>query len=108
VTQTFTTLDVRGGRVTTGANIIQTNNTVTGVATSTTGATIATGTITGKFNLTAAAINVADSGSTAGLAIPALISGAAGLTKGGAGTLQLAGSVANTYTGVTTVNSGIL
>jgi autotransporter-associated beta strand protein len=110
VTQTFSTLDVRGGTVTTGSNIFQTNSTITGVATSTIGSTIATGTIAGKLNLTGSptTINVADSGTTAGLAISALVSGAVGLTKGGAGTLQLTGTVANTYTGVTTVNAGVL
>src|SRR5262249_12559182 len=51
---------------------------------------------------------VADGGTTRGLAIPAVISGANSLTKGGAGTLVFNGTAANTYTGTTTVNVGTL
>src|SRR5262249_28243158 len=111
--QTIGTLEVRGGGLvkTTGTNnnTLNVGATVTGIATSTTGATVATATIPGNLNLTAATtVNVADSGTTPGLAIPALISGAQALTKGGAGTLVLNGTVSNTYTGVTTVNAGTL
>src|SRR5207248_1695791 len=37
-----------------------------------------------------------------------VVSGGAGLIKNGAGTLQLAGPLSNTYGGTTTVNAGIL
>ena len=95
----------------TSNNTLQTNNTITGIATSTIGSTVLCGTITGNLLLAAnpTTINVADSVSVAGLAIPALISGAVGITKGGAGTLLLDGTAANTYTGATTtVNAGDL
>ena len=184
VTQTITELDVRGGTVNVGANNLQTNNVITGLAASTTGTTVVSGTITGSINdfisgatesgtivtittstphgflvgesvtvtgvgvfgyngtytitsvptpttftytdtagLVASGggiayagtllltqspttINVADSGTTPGLNIPAIIAGAVGLTKAGDGTLVLDGSVANTYTGATLVNGG--
>ena len=108
-TQTFTTLELRGVTVNTSGNTLQTNNTITGIATSTIGSTIATGSINGKLALAAnTTINTADSGAAMGLAIPALISGAFALTKGGAGTLLLNGNVSNTFTGTTTVNTGTL
>ncbi len=40
--------------------------------------------------------------------VSGIISGAGALTKNGAGTLQLSGASANTYSGLTTVNSGTL
>src|SRR5262249_20759954 len=100
VTQTLTTLEVRGGLVKSGTSTLQTNNTITGLATSTTGDTVAGGTITGNLLLAASTtINVADSGTNPGLTISAPISSGAGvnLTKGGAGTLTLNAAAANTY-----------
>ena len=109
-TQTISTLDVRGGTVATGTNTLQTNSTITGLAASTIGTTVVPGTIKGNLLLTGnpTTINTADSNTTQGLNISALISGSVGVTKGGAGTLQLNGSAANTYTGTTTVNTGTL
>ncbi len=51
------------------------------------------------------------SGTTFGLDVTAVISSASGtfgITKMGAGTLNLEGTAANTYTGTTTVNEGTL
>ena len=108
-TQTITTLDVRGGTVKTGTNTLSLNNTITGLAANTTGTTAVSGTISGNLTMTAnITVNTADVGTTPGLAISALISGAFTLTKGGQGTLLLDGTAANTYSGVTTVNSGTL
>src|SRR5262249_13565311 len=42
------------------------------------------------------------------LRITGIISGAGSLTKVGAGVLEIAGAVANTFTGPTTVNEGVL
>jgi fibronectin-binding autotransporter adhesin len=89
--QTVGNLEVRGGLVkTTGTN----NNTlnvgaaITGLAASTTGATVAAATISGNLALTTTTtVNTADSGTTPALTITAVISGTQSLTKGGAGTL---------------------
>src|SRR5262249_3138152 len=95
--------------VQTGTNTLQTNGTITGLAASTAGGTVATSMIGGKLLLAAATtVNVADAGAVPGLAIPAVISGAVSLTKGGAGTLIFNGSTANLYAGTTTVNVGTL
>src|SRR5262249_54549323 len=97
LTQTISALDIRGGSVRTGTNILQTNGTVTGLAASTIGSTVTSATLTGNWLLGAGTtVNVADTGSTPGLVIPAVISGNQSLTKGGAGTLLLNGVVANT------------
>jgi autotransporter-associated beta strand protein len=68
-----------------------------------------TGTGTGTLALGAASrtFNIGDSSAAASdLTISAIISGAFGITKTGAGELTLSGS--NTYTGTTTVSNGVL
>ena len=111
ITQTITTLDLRGGIVrTTGANnnILSVNNTIIALPASTGAAAVTSNSITGNLLLAATdTINVLDDG-VLGLSISALISGANGITKNGAGTLTLNGTAANTYTGATTVAAGTL
>jgi autotransporter-associated beta strand protein len=51
-------------------------------------------------------VNVVNAGAT--LELGGALSGAAGLTKIGAGTVRMIGTVSNTYTGLTTVNEGTL
>ena len=87
------------------------SNTITGVASSTP-STISGGVLTLAANTT---INTADSGTTPGLAISAVIANTAGsftLTKGGDGTLLLNAPFANSYSGnqtvTTLVNTGTL
>ncbi|MBN9517029.1 autotransporter-associated beta strand repeat-containing protein, partial [bacterium] len=70
--------------------------------------------IIGRLDLNGATrtVTVADSTALVELFIPAAVvnsgGGAAGLTKAGAGTLQLSNSTVNTYTGATTVLGGTL
>ncbi len=49
-----------------------------------------------------------DTAATTTVTLPAAITGAGGLTKIGAGTLQLNGTTANTFAGLTTISAGIL
>ncbi len=66
----------------------------------------------GSFLLTGSvAVTVPDGAAATDLLVSAVVADAtsnSGFVKAGAGTLQLAGSVANTYTGTTTVNDGVL
>ena len=99
---TIGALTMTGGAITTGPGML----TVAGnlkVKSSTTSATI-----DGKLDLgsTVHTISVADGAATDDLIISALISGAGGLTKTGAGRLVLQG--ANTYDGLTRINAGIV
>jgi autotransporter-associated beta strand protein len=91
--------------VTTGTGVLTLNNDVTYDATNNPlGATI-----TGKLDLGGATRKfiIGDStNATADLTVSAIVSGAVGLTKTGVGTMVLSG--ANTYTGLTTVSSGVL
>lgn len=65
-----------------------------------------TNTWTGAVSLTqTAVINVA---TNSGLTLGGVISGSGGVTKTGPGQLDYAGTFANTYLGVTTVNEGVL
>lgn len=77
-------------------------------------ATSGTATISGRINLrsdgsySSAVFNVADGDAATDLLVSAAItqSGSVGLTKNGAGTMEMSGS--NSYTGTTTVNAGTL
>ena len=81
-------------------------NTSGAILFSTTSAINPTGT-TGAFAFAAVEPQITVNSSVTGT-ISTNITGSAGLTKSGAGTLLLSGSVANAYTGTTTVNAGTL
>ena len=85
------------------------NNTWGGAVTlagpSTIGSTAGTLTVSGPLNNGGNLLTVAGAGN---VVLSGVVSGAGGLTKAGAGTLTLAGTAANTYTGTTTVNDGVL
>jgi autotransporter-associated beta strand protein len=49
-----------------------------------------------------------DVAASTAVTLPAAISGTGGLTKAGAGTLELDGTAANTFSGLTTVSAGVL
>ncbi len=93
--QSASNLDLRAGTVTMGTNTLNVGGTVTGLATSTTGATIAGNTLAGLVNLTAnATINTAD------YAVPTaatILAGTTGATESG-----------NTVTITTTAAHGFL
>ena len=63
--------------------------------------------LTGGINLSQTA-NISINPATGYLDLPCAIAGPGGLTSGGLGTLQLEGTNANTYAGLTTVGSGVL
>src|SRR5687767_384975 len=64
-------------------------------------------TISGASTLAVAdTIQTTNAGQTTTISAP--LGGGAGLTKGGAGTLTLGGSAANSYTGLATVTDGVL
>lgn len=79
-----------------------------------TSASASTATISGRINLrgddgyTSAVFNVEDGAATTDLLVSAAItqSSSVGITKNGAGTMELSGT--NSYTGTTTVNEGIM
>ena len=100
--QTVSTLDVRGGTVSTGSNSITLNGTLTGLVSGGITGTVSGNVILGGNEQFAAA----DAGGVSGLTVSAIVSGAFGITKQGVGTVVLA--AANTYTGTTTVNEGTL
>ena len=64
-------------------------------------------TFSGSVNLggTTRSLNIANTATTT---VSGVVSGSGGLTKDGAGTLQFSGTSANTYSGLTTVDSGTL
>jgi len=102
---------INGGLLTLGvANAILTNRAVTvaGGGYDLNGFTTVTN---GAISISSGAISNgklvgASYASTDGGTISAILAGSGGLTKAGAGTLTLTGS--NTYTGVTTINGGVL
>jgi fibronectin-binding autotransporter adhesin len=104
VNDTIGPLNLGGGVVNTGTGILTLNGNVTG-----TGAAD-TSVVNGLLSLGAATrtFTIANGAADPDVLINAIISGvgAAGITKAGAGTLQLDG--ANTYAGVTTVSAGTL
>ncbi|HLG06011.1 MAG TPA: autotransporter-associated beta strand repeat-containing protein, partial [Gemmatimonadales bacterium] len=89
-----------GGTVTTGAGTLTLGSNVS----STGGATNAS--ISGNLALGGSTRTFTVTNAADGLDVSAVISGTVGLTKAGAGTLTLSGD--NTYTGATTVNTGIV
>ena len=91
---------VTGGQVTTGTGTL----TLGGDITSTGGS--ATASISGNLNLGGVTRNITTTNAADGLGISAVISGTAGITKAGAGTVTLSG--ANSYTGLTTISAGTL
>ena len=106
--QSISTLDLRTGTVLTGTNTLNIGGTVTGLPIGT-----KSGTISGKLALASTQIfAAADAGGQPGLLVQASIAngigGAGGITKQGTGTVELANSVSNSYSAVTTVNEGTL
>ena len=102
--QTLATLYMTGGSVTTGAGTL-----TLGSGNLTTNASATTANVSGQLDLGGATrtFTVADGAAAPDLDISAAISNG-GITKTDAGTLRLSGSAANTYTGTTTVNQGML
>jgi autotransporter-associated beta strand protein len=94
---------LEGGTIASGAGTFTLGTSLTTLASA------SPGTISGNLDLNAATrtITVADGGATNDLQISAAISNGS-LTKQGPGQLRLFGTVANTYTGTTTVNDGTL
>jgi autotransporter-associated beta strand protein len=82
--------------------------TVTGNAIAVTGAGSATVTFGLPIAIASAPDLIVTVGDTATLALSGQLSGAAGLTKSGTGTLRLIGSSSNVQTGLTTVTQGTL
>jgi len=99
---TLNSLTLTGGAATTGAGTLTLGGNVTANATNIIAA------ISGNLSLGSATrtFSIGNGTQSPDLTISAVISGGVGLTKTGAGTLQLGGM--NTYSGVTTVNSGLL
>jgi autotransporter-associated beta strand protein len=111
-TVTFRTINLvshatNSGKIVMGGNVTFTPSTLGGTGTAviqSTGALAQAGSI--DLGSATRTFTISDGTPTIDVSILALISGAGGLTKAGAGTLQLSG--ANTYTGGTTVSSGLL
>jgi fibronectin-binding autotransporter adhesin len=104
VNQTINNLTMTGGAVDTNTGLLTVNGTVT----ATSDAAGLAATIDGNVRLTTGNVVVNDGPGVRDLDVTAVISGAAGLTKSGAGTMSLTGTNANTYTGTTTVTDGTL
>jgi autotransporter-associated beta strand protein len=107
------TLGANSGTAVSASQVTTTSGTLTllgDVTTNASGNPTTAPLIAGNLNLGNAGsrtFTVADSsGSAADLLVTANISGAAGLTKSGAGVMAVSGN--NTYTGATNVNTGIL
>ena len=104
--QSITTMDLRGGTVTTGAQTINLGGALTGQPYAAT-----SGTVSGKLAVAATQIVAAGdllvgSTTTPGLIIKASISGVGGITKQATGTVVFQNTASNTFTGITTVNEG--
>ncbi len=110
--QTIGTLNISGGTVQTGTNTLTLGGDVTAVAIGASPGVLAGKVDLGQNNRNFFALDATTaSGTTFGLDVTAVISSASGtfgITKMGAGTLNLEGTAANTYTGATTVNEGTL
>lgn len=90
------TLSTGAGTFTLGGNVVHDG---TGSAAALISGKLALGSATRTFT-------IGDSAAATDLSVTAVISGAVGLTKAGAGTLSFSG--ANTYTGATTISAGTL
>jgi autotransporter-associated beta strand protein len=100
--ETINALDVTGGRVETGAGILNLAGNITS------GASTNVATIVGRLSLSNFPhVTVADGAAVPDLNITAAISGT-GFIKDGPGTLRLSGASANTYFGLTTIADGVL
>ncbi len=100
------TLTLNGGTITASGAARTLSNPVTVGGNFTVGGTNAL-TFSGSANLGSATWSIS-AANTATTTLSGIVSGTGGLTKDGSGTLQLSGSSANTYSGVTTVDSGTL
>jgi autotransporter-associated beta strand protein len=98
---TLSTLAMTGGSISTGSGTLTLGGTVTG------NASASSATISGNLALGGARVfAIADGAATADLSISAVMSGAATISKTGAGSLVLSG--ANTNTGAITISGGTL
>ncbi len=103
--EAFRGLEMTAASVTTGAGTLTLGATLDAAPSAT------TSTISGNLNLplwTQIYVSVSDGAADVDLDIPAAIRGDGGLTKDSAGTMRLSGSAANTYTGDTYADEGML
>jgi fibronectin-binding autotransporter adhesin len=110
ITEDLTTLTLNGGVLDIGnprTFVIRAGGSVTTTAAATTSTIVG-----GSFQLLGTTtFTIADGAAATDLLISATVTelnAGSGLIKDGAGTLELAGTNANTYTGTTTVNDGVL